>query len=102
MQAPTLDEQALGQTWQIVELAAVSALAGWVAENVLDSGLRIRGTALVYGATGVYLGTWFANTVGWDFGPRIADYAIVPIFVGALVVSAVAKLVGLGAAGPRR
>jgi uncharacterized membrane protein YeaQ/YmgE (transglycosylase-associated protein family) len=102
MQAPTLDEQALGHAWKIIEVAVVSALAGWVAEHVLDSGLKIPGTAIVYGLTGFYLGTWLAANAGWEVGPTVADYAIVPIFVGALLVSAVAKLVGLGAAGPRR
>jgi len=102
IQEPTLDQQAVGQVWRAVELSAASLLAGWLAENVLDSGLRMRGTAIVYGVFGFYLGSWFASTTGFDWGPALAGHALVPILGGAFVTAATAKLIGLGAAGPRR
>jgi len=73
----------------------------WVAEQLLSTGIRIRGLALFCGLAGLYFGSWLWAVGGWASGPTVAGQGIVPLFAGALAVSGFFKLLALGASGPR-
>jgi hypothetical protein len=90
-----------GQVWGFVQLAAVVSFTGLAADWLVDSGLSLRGTPIVTGAVGLYAGTWFWNLGGWDAGPTVGGYPLLPALLGALAVTGVLKLIGLAVAGPR-
>jgi len=96
--APGVVDDAL----RLVQQAGLALLAGWTAARLLDTGSSARGVSLLCGVAGLHAGTWLWGAAGWPHGPVLGGHAILPAFVGALVVSAALKLVGLGAAGPRR
>jgi hypothetical protein len=85
----------------IVQITVLALLAGWVAEQLLDTGLRIRGLALFCGLAGLYFGSWLWAVGGWASGPTVAGTGIMPLFAGALAVCGFFKLLALGASGPR-
>ena len=86
---------------QILQIGVLALLAGWVAEQLLDTGIHVRGLALFSGLAGLYFGSWVWAVGGWEHGPTVAGAGIMPLFVGALAVSGFFKLLVLGAAGPR-
>lgn len=86
---------------QILQVGVLALLAGWVAEQLLDTGIRVRGLALVSGLAGLYFGSWVWAMGGWAHGPTVAGAGLMPLFAGALAVSGFFKLLALGAAGPR-
>ena len=86
---------------QVLQIAALALLAGWVAEQLLDTGIRVRGLALFSGLAGLYFGSWLWAVGGWAYGPTVAGQGIMPLFAGALAVSGFFKLLALGASGPR-
>jgi hypothetical protein len=86
---------------QVLQIAALALLMGWVAEQLLDTGIRIRGLALFCGIAGLYLGSWIWAVGGWANGPTVAGLGIMPMFAGSLAVSGFFKLLALGASGPR-
>lgn len=96
------DPELLHEALSLLQTSAVALVCGWVAERMLDTGLRVRGLPLLCGTAGLYAGTWGCAAVGWPHGPQVAGQAAIPAFVGALAVAAIFKLVGLGVAGPRR
>jgi hypothetical protein len=96
-----LNPEFVSEVWRVTQLATVAMLAGWVADQLLDTGLRVRGLPLFCGLAGLYIGSWFWGMGGWDGGPTVAGHGILPLFAGTLAVSGVFKLVSLGAAGPR-
>jgi uncharacterized membrane protein YeaQ/YmgE (transglycosylase-associated protein family) len=96
------DPELLHEALSLLQTAGLAFFAGWAAEKLLDTGLRIRGLPLLCGLSGLYLGTWTWTLAGWPHGPRLADQALVPGFIGALAVATVFKLIGLGVEGPRR
>jgi hypothetical protein len=102
MQGAGIEPEAVEQAVWFAQVVGGSILTGWLAESLLDSGLRVRGGAMLVGLAGLYLGGWAATLTGWSAGPSVAGYAVVPAFAGALAVTAMAKLVSLGVAGPRR
>ena len=89
------------QVWGLVQLAAVVSFTGLAADWLVDSGLSLRGVPIVTGAVGLYAGSWFWNLGGWDGGPTVGGYPLLPAFAGALAVTGVLKLIGLAVAGPR-
>jgi hypothetical protein len=91
----------MSEVWRLVQIATVAMLAGWAAEQLLDTGIRVRGLPLFCGIAGLYLGSWLWAMGGWDSGPTIAGEGILPLCIGTLAVSGIFKLVSLGAAGPR-
>ena len=86
---------------QVLQIGLLALLAGWVAEQLLDTGIRVRGLALFCGLAGLYFGTWLWGVGGWSSGPTVAGQGIMPLFAGALAVSGFFKLLALGASGPR-
>ena len=86
----------------LLQLGAVAFFNGWAAERVLDSGLGIRGLTLFCGIGGLHAGTWLWALGGWPSGPVVAGQGLAPAFVGALAVTGVFKLIGLGVSGVRR
>ena len=87
---------------EMVSTGAAAVLSGWVAERVLDTGIRLRGIAALAGLAGLWVGQWVWACNDWDTGPRIAGCPILPVAAGTLAVCAVLKLVALGFAGVRR
>lgn len=91
----------LEQGLSLAQVVVVALLAGWAAERLLDTGLRIRGIALLAGLIGLYAGTWVWQLNGWDGGPTVVGHPLFPTLTGALGVCAIFKLAALGAVGPR-
>ena len=87
---------------EFVQLVGVALGFGWVAERLLDTELSARGTSLLCGITGLYMGSWLWAQAGWLRGPAVAGQALIPGFIGALAVAGLLKMVGLAVAGPRR
>ena len=96
-----IDPVVMSQAWRLLEMTALAMLAGWAAERLFETGLRIRGLPLFCGLAGLYLGSWLWSVGGWESGPLVAGLGIVPLFAGTLAVAALFKLATLGAAGPR-
>ena len=78
-----------------MEVTGTAMLLGWIAERVLDAGIRIPGIGAAAGVCGYYFGAWLWDLTGWSDGPLIAGFPIVPTFAGALAVCGFLKLVGL-------
>jgi len=96
-----LDPELVTRVWTTLQLAGIAAVAGWVADRLLGIELPVRGIPVFCGLAGLYAGSWLWSMGGWDSGPALAGQALLPALAGALVVSAVFKLVSLGASGPR-
>ena len=86
----------------MLSTAAAAMLAGWVAERLIDTGVRLPGIAPLAGVAGLCVGQWVWAGAGWEPGPVIAGFPVVPAVAGAFGVCAVLKLVALGFAGSRR
>jgi hypothetical protein len=99
--ASATNPQLLAQIWQLAQMTLLASLAGWTAARLLDTGLRIRGLPVFCGLAGLYFGSWLWGVGGWASGPTVAGHGLLPLFAGALAVSALFKLVTLGATGPR-
>jgi uncharacterized membrane protein YeaQ/YmgE (transglycosylase-associated protein family) len=89
------------QTYRIGQSVAGGMIAGWIAERMLDTGLRVPGVAPFAGLVGLYVGPALWSIAGWRMGPSIGDFPIVPALAGAFAVCGMLKLVGLGLAGPK-
>src|SRR6185369_9811718 len=63
---------------QMTHLGGVALLAGWLAERTVDTGFRVRGLALLAGAIGCYAGSSLWEMAGWEAGPVVWGYAILP------------------------
>lgn len=87
--------------WSFVQLGVLAVLVGWLAERLLDPGLRIRGIAFLAGIAGFYAGPRLWAAMDLANGPTLGGYAVLPAFAGALGVCALLRLVSLGAQGPR-
>lgn len=96
-----VEPDVLGHVCNVLQLAGIAAIAGWAADRLLDIELPVRGIPLFCGLAGLYAGSWLWSVGGWEPGPVLAGQALLPAFAGALVVSAVFKLVSIGSAGPR-
>ncbi len=96
------DPELLHGALSMLQTAGLAVLAGWAAERLLDTGIRVRGLPLLCGVAGFYAGGWLWQAVGWPHGPHLGGQAILPAFAGSLAVAELFKLINLGAAGPRR
>ena len=89
-------------TWELLQLVVVAALAGWAAERLLDTGVRTRGLPFLSGLFGLYVGPYLLDMTGWPpIGPMVAGQPLIAGFAGALCIGCFLKLATLGAAGPR-
>jgi hypothetical protein len=91
----------LENAWDILRLVAVAAVAGWVTERVLDTGVRTRGLPVLSGLFGLYVGPPLLHMAGWPVHPYIAEQPLIGAFAGALAIGLFLKLATLGAAGAR-
>ena len=91
----------LDNAWDILQLVAVAAVAGWVTERLLDTGVRTRGLPFLSGLFGLYVGPPLLHMAGWPVHPYIAEQPLIGAFAGALAIGFFLKLATLGAAGPR-
>ena len=85
-----------------MEVTGTAMLLGWLAERVLDTGIRVPGIGAAAGVVGLYAGAWLWDLTGWSSGPRLAGFPIVPTAAGAFAVCGFLKLIGLAADGPSR
>jgi uncharacterized membrane protein YeaQ/YmgE (transglycosylase-associated protein family) len=86
---------------RVAQAAAGAMLAGWLTERVLDTGLHVVGVGPFAGLVGAWLGSTLWGWGGWDVGPSLGGFAVLPALAGAFLVCAVLKLVSVGMAGPR-
>jgi hypothetical protein len=91
----------MGNAWDLGQLVAVAAAAGWATERLLDTGVRTRGLPFLSGLFGLYVGPHVLGMAGWPAGPVIAGQPLFAAFAGTLCVGAFLKLASLGVAGPR-
>jgi len=63
----------LENAWSILQLVAVAAVAGWVTERLLDTGVRTRGLPFLSGLFGLYVGPPLLHMAGWPVHPYIAE-----------------------------
>ena len=85
-----------------MEVTGTAMLLGWLAERVLDTGIRVPGIGAAAGVVGLYAGAWLWDLTGWSSGPRLVGFPIVPTAAGAFAVCGFLKLTALAADGPRR
>src|SRR5213594_1016186 len=86
----------------LVQVRLLALAVGIVVERLVDTGVRARGTPLLCGLAGVYLGTWVWRLADWNPGPSLAGHALLPALLGTFGTAVFLKLVGLGIAGPQR
>ena len=67
----TSDPAIVEQAWSLLQLVVVAAMAGWVAERVLDTGVQSRGLPFLSGLFGLYVGPHLLGLIGWPSGPVI-------------------------------
>lgn len=92
---------ALNDAIHAAQAAAAAMLAGWLTERILDTGFNIVGIGALAGLVGAWLGSTFWGWNGWDVGPSLGGFAVLPALAGAFAVCALLKLVNVGMAGPR-
>jgi hypothetical protein len=97
----TLDPELVRQGWNLLQLVAVAALAGWTAERLLDTGVRSRGLPFLSGLFGLYIGPQMLAMTGCPTGPIVAGQPLLAAFAGAMAIGAFLKLASLGAPGTR-
>jgi hypothetical protein len=91
----------LENAWSILQLVVVAAVAGWVTERLLDTGVRTRGLPFLSGLFGLYVGPPLLHMAGWPVHPYIAEQPLIGAFGGALAIGLFLKLATLGAVGQR-
>jgi hypothetical protein len=87
---------------EVGKVVAVAAGAGWAAVRLLHAEHTPWSLIMVTGLVGVYAGPRMMALTPWWFGPFVEGIPLVPVFLCSAVVAAFLKMVGLGAAGPRR
>jgi hypothetical protein len=83
------------------QATAMAMLAGWLGDRALDIGLRIPGIGPLAGLAGAWVGSSLWAWGGWDTGPSLGGFAVLPAIAGTFAVCALLKLVSVGMAGPR-
>lgn len=80
-------------TQQIVIMAVVGIVAGWLASWFVGGPSSIIGY-LVTGLIGAFVGGWLFNTAGWklNLGSEIAEW-IVTSAIGAIIVVVLARII---------
>ena len=86
---------------RLAGLVLIASALGWTAARIFDPGVRARGMSLLAGLLGLTGGTWLAGQTGWDPGPVVLGYSLLPAFAGSLTTCAVVKLLALGVTGSR-
>jgi uncharacterized membrane protein YeaQ/YmgE (transglycosylase-associated protein family) len=79
-------------TQQLVIMAVVGIVAGWLASLVVGGGGLLR--YLITGILGAFVGGWLFNAAGWklNLGNEIAEQ-IVTAAIGAIVLVLLARLI---------
>jgi hypothetical protein len=95
------DTATMHPVFQLLLTMAFALVAGWAAARLLGLYTTRPLLPLFCGLVGMEGGAWLWAAGGWETGPAIAGTAVLPLFVGALAVSAFVKLFELGAGGPR-
>ena len=100
--APTsLDADLCDRLSSIAQVTIVAFLMGSLGGRLLGVGIRARGLPLLCGLLGLYAGSWLWNVGGWDGGPVVGGFGMLPALAGAFAVAGVVRLVELAVAGPR-
>ena len=79
-------------TQQLVIMAIVGIIAGWLASLVVGGGGILR--YLITGILGAFVGGWLFSAAGWklNLGSEIADQ-IVTSAIGAIILVLLARLI---------
>jgi hypothetical protein len=93
-----LDADLIDRASSVLQLTATALLAGWLGGRLLGVGLRARGLPLLSGLVGLHAGSWVWNLGGWDGGPAVGGYGLIPALAGALAVAGVVRLIELAVA----
>jgi len=91
----TVDPIVWTQAWLLAQVTALAAAAGWMADRLLDTGVRTRGLSFLAGLFGLYVGRHLIDAAGLWGGPTIAGQPLIGAFLGALGICGFLKLVNL-------
>lgn len=91
----------IDQAIRTVLLMIVATVLGWSAARIFDPGIRARGTTLLAGLLGLTGGTWMAAQTGWNGGPVLMGYALLPSFMATITTCGIVKLLTFSVAGSR-
>lgn len=79
----------LGFLWALI----IGGIIGWLAGMVV--GKDIPGGVIGNIIAG-FIGAWIGSALLGDWGPVVADFAIIPALIGAIVLVAIVSLVMKG------
>lgn len=79
-------------TQQLIIMAVVGIVAGWLASLVVGGGGILR--YLITGILGAFVGGWLFNAAGWrlNLGSAIADQIVISA-IGAIILVLLARLI---------
>ena len=79
-------------TQQLIVMAIVGIIAGWLASLVVGGGGILR--YLITGILGAFVGGWLFSAAGWklNLGSEIVDQIVVSA-IGAIVLVLLARLI---------
>ena len=79
-------------TQQLVIMAVVGIIAGWLASLVVGGGGILR--YLITGILGAFVGGWLFSAAGWklNLGSEIADQIVISA-IGAIILVLLARLI---------
>lgn len=97
----SMDADLVDRLSAIAQVTAIAFMGGWLGGRLLGIGVQARGLSLLCGLAGLYAGSWIWNVGGWEGGPAIGGYGLLPALAGALAVAGIVRLVELGVAGSR-
>jgi uncharacterized membrane protein YeaQ/YmgE (transglycosylase-associated protein family) len=84
--ALVVDDPFSAHLLRMLGVVVIAAVLGWTAARCMDPGVRARGISLLAGLVGLTAGTWVAGFAGWDPGPTILGYTLLPSFIGSLAI----------------
>lgn len=76
----------MGWLWSLI----VGGVIGWLAGMIM--GKDIPGGVIGNIIAGL-VGSWLGGMIFSDFGPRVADFAIIPALLGAIILIAIVSFI---------
>ncbi|MHB1132491.1 MAG: GlsB/YeaQ/YmgE family stress response membrane protein [Chloroflexota bacterium] len=80
----------------IFSVVALGFIAGWLASQIMDTGVYRRVGGTVAGILGAYAGAWLAAQLLGATAPLLSAVSVIAALVGALTVIVLFSLLGPG------